>query len=144
MVHVSFLLSALNTAKRDQNIVLGYVYPNFQEEMRNKVYPSKSKFNYIKLEFKGGLNYIGVLASYSTISTWQLKLRGDNVNNVIYEPSHPYRPGHPSSAATGLSRCERLPKIISVFKIGRTGFTKRTKIKWVLIWLVPLFSLHSL
>ena len=54
MVHVSFLLSALNTAKRDQNIVLGYVYPNFEEEMRNKVYSSKSKLNYIKLEFKGG------------------------------------------------------------------------------------------
>ena len=68
-VHVSFLLSVLNTAKRDQNIVLGYVYPNFEEGMRNKVYPSKSKFNCIKLEFKGGLNYIGVLASYSTIST---------------------------------------------------------------------------
>ena len=46
------------------------MYPNFEEEMRNKVYPSKSKFNYIKLEFKGGgLNYMGVLESYSTIST---------------------------------------------------------------------------
>ena len=45
------------------------MYPNFEEEMRNKVYASKSKFNYIKFEFKGGLNYMGVLASYSTIST---------------------------------------------------------------------------
>ena len=51
---MSFLLSALKNAKRDQNIVLGYVYPNFEEEMRNKVY-HKSKFNYIKLEFKVGV-----------------------------------------------------------------------------------------
>ena len=64
-----FHSSALNTAKRDQNIFLRYLYPKFEEEMRNKVYPSKSKFNYIKLEFKGGLNYMVVLASYSTIST---------------------------------------------------------------------------
>ena len=47
---------------------------------------------------------MGVLASYSTISTKQLKLRGDNVNNVIYESNHPYRPVHPSSAATGFKR----------------------------------------
>ena len=59
---ISFLLSSLNTAKRDQNIVLGYTLEVmcahnhcFREEMKNKVYPIKSKFNYIKVEFKGVL-----------------------------------------------------------------------------------------
>ena len=59
---ISFLLSALNTAKRDQNIVLGYTLEVtcthnhcFREEMKNKVYPKKSKFNYIKVEFRGVL-----------------------------------------------------------------------------------------
>ena len=47
---------------------------------------------------------MGVLSSCSTISTWQLKLRGDDVNNVIYAPSHPYRPEHLPSAATVLKR----------------------------------------
>ena len=72
--------------------------------MINKVYRSKSKFNYMKLEFKGGLNYMGVVASNSTTSTLQLKIRGNNVNYVIYDPSHQYRPVNPSSAATGFKR----------------------------------------
>ena len=54
-VHVSFLWSALKKAKRDQNTVLGYVYPKFEEEMRNRVYPSKSKFNYINWSSGGFL-----------------------------------------------------------------------------------------
>ena len=28
--------------------------------MKNKVYSSKSQFNFIKVEFKGGLNYIAI------------------------------------------------------------------------------------
>ena len=93
---ISFLLSALKTAKHNQNIVLAYTLEVmcthnqcFREEMKNKVYPSKFKLNYIKVEFKGCLICMGVLSSYSTISTWQLKLRCNNVNNVIYAPSHP-------------------------------------------------------
>ena len=61
-LHFRFLLSALNTAKRDQNIVLGYTLEVtcthnhfFGGKMKNKVYSSKSKFNYIKVEFKGGV-----------------------------------------------------------------------------------------
>ena len=62
-LHFRFLLSALNTAKRDQNIVLGYTLEVtcthnhflFGGKMKNKVHSSKSKFNYIKVEFKGGV-----------------------------------------------------------------------------------------
>ena len=79
---ISLLLTALNTAKRDQNIVLGYTLEVtcthnhcFRKEMKNKVYLSKSQLNYIKVEFKGDINNMGVLSSYSTISTFQLKLR---------------------------------------------------------------------
>ena len=32
--------------------------------MKNKVYSSKSKFNNIKVEFKGGLNYMGISSYY--------------------------------------------------------------------------------
>ena len=32
--------------------------------MKNKVYSSQSKFNYIKVEFKGGLNYMGISSYY--------------------------------------------------------------------------------
>ena len=60
-------------SKRDQNIGLGYTLevPSthnhcLKTETRNKVYPSKSQFNDIKVEFKRGLNYTGMLASYST------------------------------------------------------------------------------
>ena len=64
-------------SKLDQNIDLGYTlevtctHNNcFREEMRNKVYPSKSQFNYKKLSLRArGPNYMGVLASYSIIST---------------------------------------------------------------------------
>ena len=56
--------------KHDQNIVLGYTLEVtcthnqcFREEMK-KVYPSKSKFSFIKVEFKGCLIYTGVLSSY--------------------------------------------------------------------------------
>ena len=61
-------------SKRDQNIDLGYTLEVtsthnqcFKTDTRNKVYPSKSQFNHIKVEFDGGLNNTGVLASYSTI-----------------------------------------------------------------------------
>ena len=70
-LHFRFLLSALNTAKRAQNIVLGYTlevtctHNQFcGGKMKNKVYASKSKFNYIKVEFKGGLNYMGISSYY--------------------------------------------------------------------------------
>ena len=60
-------------SKRDQNIGIGYTLEVtgthnhcFKTDTRNKVYPSKSQFNNIKVEFDGGLNYTGVLASYST------------------------------------------------------------------------------
>ena len=60
-------------AIRDQNIDLGYTLEVtsthnhcFKTESRNKVYHSKSRFSHIKVEFDGGLNYTGVLASYST------------------------------------------------------------------------------
>ena len=49
-------------SNRDQNIDLGYTlavtstYNHcFKTETRNKVYPSKSQFNYIKVEFDGVL-----------------------------------------------------------------------------------------
>ena len=63
-LYLRFLLSALNTAKRNQNIVLGYTLEVtcthnhfFGGKTKNKVYSSKCKFNYIyiKVEFKGVL-----------------------------------------------------------------------------------------
>ena len=70
-LHFRFLLSALNTAKRDQNIVLGYTLEEtcthnhfFGGKMKNKLYSSKSKFNNIKVEFKGGLNYMRISSYY--------------------------------------------------------------------------------
>ena len=51
-------------SKRDQNIDIGYTLEVtsthnhcFMEKMRNKVYPSKSQFNFIKVEFEGGGGY---------------------------------------------------------------------------------------
>ena len=70
-LHFRFLLSALNTAKRDQNIVLGYTLEVtcthnqfFGGKMKNKVYSSKSKFNNTEVEFKGGLHYMGISSYY--------------------------------------------------------------------------------
>ena len=62
------------SSKRNQNIDLGYTLEVtstthnhcFIAETRNKVYPSKSQFNHIKVEFDGVLNFTGVLTSYST------------------------------------------------------------------------------
>ena len=66
-LHFRFLLSALNTAKRDQNMkVRSNVYTQslFWRKMKNKVYSSKSKFNYIKVKFNGGLNFMGMSSYY--------------------------------------------------------------------------------
>ena len=50
-------------SKRDRNIDLGYTLEvtstnnhSFKTETRNKVYPSKSQFNHIKVEFDRNLN----------------------------------------------------------------------------------------
>ena len=59
-LHFRFHLSALNTAKRDQNIVFVYPQSPFWRKNGKKVYSSKSKFNYIKVEFKRGLNHMGI------------------------------------------------------------------------------------
>ena len=61
-LHFRFLLSALNTAKRDQNIVTHNHF--FGGNIKNKVYSSKSKFKYINVEFKKGLNYMGKSSYY--------------------------------------------------------------------------------
>ena len=68
---ISFLLSALNTAKRDQNIVLGYTLEEtcahnhcFREEMKNKLYPIESKFKYIKVDIKGVLRRVIIIQYY--------------------------------------------------------------------------------